>query len=99
MKTLLFLLISFGSFGQVVRHQNDVLASKSIPFAGMYIVLTKDQPFPKCSDFAKMDWAAMKKRHGELALKAREAHEVTIIYPGGFKCYLTFEQLKEIVCK
>lgn len=99
MKTVLLLLISVSSFGQIVRHRNEVKADGVIPFAGMYIVLTKDQPFPKCSDFAKIDWAAMKKRHAELAPKAKDAHEVTLIYPNKVKCFLTFDQLKEIACK
>ena len=99
MKILLFLLISFGSYGQVVRHNEELKPNKIIPFAGMYIIVSKDNPFPKCEDFAKIDWIAMKKRHSELAPKAKEAHEVTLIYPGHIKCYLTFDQLKEIACK
>jgi len=92
-------LISFASFGQIVRHNEDVRPNKIIPFAGMYIIVTKDHPFPKCGDFAKINWTAMKKRHKELAAIAKEAHEVTIVYLGGIKCYLTFDQLKEIACK
>ena len=99
MKALSLLLISFSSFGQIVRHNEDVRPNKIIPFAGIYIIVTKDNPFPKCEDFAKIDWKAMKKRHNELAPKAKEAYEVTIVYPGNIKCRLTFDQLKEIVCK
>lgn len=103
MKTLLFLLISFASFGQVVRPPRIIVPFTDsvvhIPYAGMYIILNKDQPFPKCADFDKINWESIKKRHKELSPKAKDAHEVTLIYPGNIKAYLTFDQLKEIACK
>lgn len=94
--SILFALISFVSAGQVVRQPTPV---EKIPFAGMYIIVNKDHPFPKCEDFSKLNWDALKKRHNELKSKAVQSHEVTIIYPGNKRIYLTFDQLKEIACK
>lgn len=91
-----FVLISFLSTGQIVRQPTTV---DKIPFAGMLIIVNKDHPFPKCEDFAKLNWAALKKKHNELKSKALQSHEVTIIYPGNKRVYLTFDQLKEIACK
>lgn len=97
MKILVVLLfVSFASAGQIIRPP---VTKESISFAGMLIVITKDHPFPKCEDFAKMNWDALKKKHNELKSKAVQSHEVTIIYPGNKKVYLTFDQLKEIACK
>lgn len=97
MKLLVVLLfISFASAGQIVRQPGQ---PDKIPFAGMLILVDKDHPFPKCEDFAKMNWAALKKKHNELKSRAIQSHEVTIVYPGNKKVYLTFDQLKEIACK
>lgn len=93
---VLLVLISFVSAGQVVRQPTPV---DKIPFAGMLIIVNKDYPFPKCEDFAKLNWVALKKKHNELKSKAVQSHEVTIIYPENKKVYLTFDQLKEIACK
>lgn len=93
---VLLVLISFVSAGQIVRQPGQ---PDKIPFAGMLILVNKDQPFPKCEDFAKLNWDALKKKHNELKSKAIQSHEVTIIYPGNKKVYLTFDQLKEIACK
>lgn len=100
MKTLtaLFVLVSFISAGQIVRPPASTTPEK-IPFAGMLIIVNKDHPFPKCADFARLNWAALKKKHNELKSKALQSHEVTIIYPGNKKVYLTFDQLKQIACK
>jgi hypothetical protein len=93
MKTLLLLLLSFCSYAQIVR------PAGKIPYAGMYIVVTKDHPFPKCEDLAKVNWKAMKAKHDSLKWIAKEYHDVTIVYPGNKRVYLTFDQFREIACK
>lgn len=93
---VILLFVSFVSVGQIFR---EPVQTGKIPFAGMLIIINKDHPFPKCEDFAKLNWDALRKRHNELKSRAIQSHEVTIIYPGNKKIYLTFDQLKEIACK
>jgi len=91
----ILLIVSFVSNGQIMRQPT----VDKIPFAGMFIVITKDHPFPKCEDFAKLNWEALKKKHSELKSRAIQSHEVVLVYPGNKRIYLTFDQLKEIACK
>lgn len=93
---IVLLFVSFASAGQIARQPGQ---PDKIPFAGMLILVNKEQPFPKCEDFAKLNWDALKKKHNELKSRAIQSHEVTLIYPGNKKIYLTFDQLKEIACK